>query len=60
MSSDPWRVSYCRPCDFARNHPFRWRRSGGFIEDLELADHLYEIFEDHRFEPGPHRAFLSE
>lgn len=38
---------------------FRWRKSGGFIEDLELADHLFEIFEDHRFEPGGHRAFIS-
>lgn len=38
---------------------FNWRRSGGFIEDLELADHLFEVFEDHRYEPGPHRAFIA-
>ncbi|MCC6874764.1 MAG: hypothetical protein IT378_10705 [Sandaracinaceae bacterium] len=38
---------------------FRWRRSSGSITDVDLADHLFEIFPDHRFEPGPFRAFLA-
>lgn len=39
--------------------PFRWRMSNGTITDVELADHLFEIYPDHRFEPGPYRAFLA-
>ena len=39
--------------------PFNFRRSRGSAKDLELADRLFEIFPDHRFEPGPNRAFLA-
>lgn len=35
-----------------------WRKSTGNVEDVELADHLFQIFADHRYEPGPHRAHL--
>jgi hypothetical protein len=38
--------------------PFRWRRPSGTARGIELADHLYEIFPDHRFAPAPYRAFL--
>ena len=38
---------------------FRWHKSRGSARDLELADHLFKIFPDHRYEPLPHRAFLA-
>lgn len=37
---------------------FSWFKSRGTIRDLELADHTFEIYADHKFEPGPFRAFL--
>ena len=40
--------------------PFRWQYSKGTIKDLELADHLYAIFPDHRYEPGPQRAHVAD
>lgn len=39
--------------------PFRWRKSQGAVPDLDLAERQFEIFADHRFEPGPYRAFLA-
>jgi hypothetical protein len=36
-----------------------WHPSRGTIRGLDLADHLYTIYPDHRFEPGPYRAFLA-
>lgn len=39
--------------------PFNFRSSRGSIKDLRLADKLFEIYPDHRFKPGPHRAFLA-
>jgi len=39
--------------------PFRWRHSAGAIKDIRLADRLYEIYPDHRFEPARDRAFLA-
>lgn len=38
---------------------FRWRRSQGTLTDVVLADHRFQIYPDHRFAPGPHRAFLA-
>jgi hypothetical protein len=40
-------------------HEIRWHVGRGTIKNLELADHLYEIYADHRFPPGPYRAFLA-
>ncbi|MDD9944643.1 MAG: hypothetical protein OXU20_26595 [Myxococcales bacterium] len=43
-----------------RSHePFHWRRSGGSVKGLELADHRYAIFPDHRYEPRPFRAHVG-
>ena len=43
-----------------RSHdPFQWRYSGGTTKGLELADHLYAIFPDHRYEPVPYRAHVA-
>jgi hypothetical protein len=39
--------------------PFRWHMSRGSVKDIELADHVYEIFPNHRHAPGQHRAFLT-
>lgn len=39
--------------------PFRWRPSRGTLRDIEFADHLFEIFPDHRYRQAPHRAFLA-
>jgi hypothetical protein len=39
--------------------PFRWRQSAGSLRDIQLADRLYEIFPDHRFQPARDRAFLA-
>lgn len=39
--------------------PFRWRASTGSIRDLQMADSLVRIWPDHRFPPGPNRAFLA-
>ncbi|HET9955837.1 MAG TPA: hypothetical protein VFQ61_15105 [Polyangiaceae bacterium] len=39
--------------------PFHFRKSTGTLKDLEFADRLFEIYPDHRFQPGPGRAFLS-
>lgn len=41
------------------SEPFRWRPSRGTMRDIEFADHLFEIFPDHRFKPAPFRAFLA-
>lgn len=39
--------------------PFHWRISTGSVRDLEMADALVHIWPDHRFPPGPNRAFLA-
>lgn len=41
------------------HEPFRWRPSRGTLRNIEFADHLFEVYPDHRFPKGPHRAFLS-
>lgn len=40
--------------------PFRWHLSRGCLQNVTLADHMFEIFPNHRYEPLPHRAFLME
>ena len=39
--------------------PIRWSDGKGNIKNLRLAERLYTIYPDHRFEPGPYRAFLA-
>ena len=39
--------------------PIRWSDGKGNIKNLRLAERLYTIYPDHRFEPGPFRAFLA-
>lgn len=41
------------------NKPFRWQPSRGTVRGIILADRLFEIYPDHRFEPRPNRACLS-
>jgi hypothetical protein len=40
-------------------HEFTWRVGGGNGGDIVVADHVYTIFPDHRFEPAPNRACLA-
>jgi hypothetical protein len=40
--------------------PFRWHLSNGMLNDIVLAQGMYEVFPDHRFEPLPNRVFLAE
>jgi hypothetical protein len=40
-------------------YEFHWQESRGTVKGLELADRLFEIYPDHRFEPKPYRAFLA-
>jgi hypothetical protein len=37
---------------------FKWHMGRGSIKNLKLADHIYTIYPDYRFEPGPYRACL--
>ena len=39
--------------------PIRWSDGKGNIKNLRLAERLYTVYPDHRFEPGPYRAFLA-
>lgn len=63
MDAERWRVASDRTEYEVRAvyslTPFRWQLSRGTLKDVVLADHLIEIFPDHRYEPLPHRAFLA-
>ena len=48
-----------RICEVLSEHDIKWRQSRGSVKDLELADRLFEIYPDHRFEPKPNRAFIA-
>jgi hypothetical protein len=39
--------------------PIRWTRGRGRVKNLELADKLYTVYPDCRFEPGPYRAYVA-
>jgi hypothetical protein len=39
--------------------PIPWSDGKGNIKNLRLAERLYTVFPDHRFEPGPFRAYLA-
>lgn len=38
---------------------FRWQASRGSVQGVMLADRLFEIFPDQRFEKKPYRAYVS-
>ena len=63
MDAERWRVAAGREgCEIREVYsltPFRWHLSRGTLRDVVLADHMFEIFPDHRYEPLPHRAFLA-
>lgn len=63
MDAERWRTAAGREgCDIHEVYSlsaFRWHLSRGTLRDVVLADHMFEIFPDHRYEPLPHRAFLS-
>jgi hypothetical protein len=39
--------------------PFRWQPSRGTVRGIILADRLFEIWPEARFEPGPNRAVIA-
>ena len=39
--------------------PFTWKTSVGAIAEIRLANRAFEVFEDHRYEPRPNRAYLA-
>lgn len=62
MDAERWRTAAGREgCEIHEVYsltPFRWNLSRGTLRDVVLADQMFEIFPDHRYEPLPHRAFL--
>jgi hypothetical protein len=63
MDAERWRTAAGRDGQDIREvfsiEAFRWHLSRGTLRDVVLADHMFEIFPDHRYEPLPHRAFLA-
>jgi hypothetical protein len=63
MDAERWRTAAGREeCEIREVYSlsaFRWHLSRGTLRDVVLADHMFEIFPDHRYEPLPHRAFLA-
>lgn len=63
MDAERWRTAAgrenCEVMEVYSIEPFQWHLSRGWLRDVILADHMYEIFPDHRYEPGPHRAFIG-
>lgn len=64
LDAERWRAAAGRDgCEIRRVYstaPFRWHLSRGSLRDAVLADHVFEVFTDHRFEQLPHRAFLAK
>ncbi len=44
----------------ACENPFCWRASSGSIQDMELADVLYDIYPGRDFWTGAQRAFIDD
>ncbi len=63
VDAERWRTAAGREGHVIRTvfsmAPFKWHLSRGTLRDVVLADHMFEIFPDHRYEPLPHRAFLA-
>lgn len=63
MDAERWRTAAGREdCEIREIYsltPYRWHLSRGTLRDVALADHMFEIYPDHRYEPLPHRAFLA-
>jgi hypothetical protein len=36
-----------------------WHKGRGSVQGITLADRVYEVYPDHRFEPASNRAFLA-
>ena len=63
LDAERWRIlsqrEECEIREVESSSEFRWRVSTGSVKDLELADRLFEIFPDHRYEPAPNRAQIA-
>lgn len=49
----------CAIVDVYSLSPFRWHLSRGTLRDVVLADHMFEVFENWKYEALPHRCFLG-
>jgi hypothetical protein len=60
MDAERWRTAASREeCEIREVYsldPFRWHLSRGTLRDVVLADHMFEIFPNHKYEQKPHRA----
>lgn len=52
------KLQHCQIREVLSLEPFEWSRSRGRL-DVELARHPYQIFPDHKYPAGPHRAFIA-
>ena len=52
-------LSHCEIRKVLTEHKIRWQRSTGSLEELELAERPFQLYEDHRYVPEPYRAFLA-
>ena len=65
MDAERWRTAAGREDSEIREvyslSAFRWHLSRGTLQDVVLADHMFTIFDNHKYEPLPHRAhFMPE
>lgn len=52
-------LQQCELREVLSENPIAWKSSRGTISNIQLADRPFEIFADHRFEPGENRAFIA-
>lgn len=61
--AEVWRkansLQHCPIQRVLSENEFVWRPSKGSVKGIELAERPYRLFRDHRFAPGPHRAFVA-
>lgn len=39
--------------------PFTFKKSSGILKGISIADSLYEVYPDHKYDPKPYRAFVK-
>ena len=52
-------LQHCPVVEVLTECEVSWRVTSGTLEGVELADKQFLIYPDHRFPPGPNRAFLA-
>lgn len=63
MDAERWRTAAgregCEIQEVYSLHPFRWHVTRGTLRDAVLADHMFQVFPDWKYENLPHRCFLA-